>query len=381
MKHLIALRKALHARPELSGQERESAAMVEEFLRELQPDVLLSGLGGHGVLASFESGKPGPCILFRAELDALPIDEKNDMEHVSKRPGVSHKCGHDGHAVILCGLAEWVAQHRPSTGKIHLLWQPAEETGEGAAAVLADEAFASVSPNWVFALHNLPGYSEGLVVCKEGTFSAAVCSMIIRLEGRTAHSAEPELGINPALGLAELLQGSVALSNNRPDREDFTLVTPVHMLLGSPSYGISAGRGELHLTLRCWNNERLEALWQKIADLAAEIAGREKLSIDIDKTEAFMANSNDAPALNLVRKAAELAELALFEKPHPFKWGEDFGQFSSRFSGCMIGLGAGEDQPVLHSPEYDFPDQIIAPGIALFSGIIRLIQESNGHAS
>ncbi|MEY4607435.1 MAG: hypothetical protein RLY45_2195, partial [Actinomycetota bacterium] len=126
---VVALRRHLHAHPELSGREHQTAARVLEFLAPLQPDRIISGLGGTGIVATFDSGVPGPALLFRSELDALPIVEVGVDEHGSTCHGVSHKCGHDGHTAILCGLAQRLAARRPASGMVHLLFQPAEEDG------------------------------------------------------------------------------------------------------------------------------------------------------------------------------------------------------------------------------------------------------------
>jgi len=261
LSYLKAFRKELHAHPEVSGEERETAQRVIRLLEQYAPDRLLTGIGGHGIIATYDSGREGPQLLFRAELDALPIQEVNTFGHRSQRKGVSHKCGHDGHATILCGLAMELAAQRPEKGSVHLLFQPAEENGEGANAMLADERFSAISPDLVFAFHNLPGYPLGAAVVRDGIFTAAVNSIIIHLHGKTAHAAEPEHGINPALAVAEILQQSLALDNNVPEDVDMRVVTPVHVHLGDLSYGISAGEASVHLTVRCWDDANLRKTW------------------------------------------------------------------------------------------------------------------------
>ena len=143
MKHdLIALRHALHRQPELSGAEAGTAALITDALRGTAPDRLVTGLGGHGVAAVYDSGQPGPTVMFRAELDALPIPDASGVAHASQRPGLGHLCGHDGHMAILMGLAGT----RPARGRMVLLFQPAEETGAGARAVLADPRLWRAAP-------------------------------------------------------------------------------------------------------------------------------------------------------------------------------------------------------------------------------------------
>ncbi|MDN4166088.1 amidohydrolase [Cytophagales bacterium LB-30] len=374
--HLAAFRKELHQHPEVSGQERETAQRIIHFLEKLNPQELITSLGGTGVLATFGGKEAEPEILLRCELDALPIQEINTFAHASQSRGVSHKCGHDGHMAVLCGVAEWLSQQKNLHGKVHLLFQPAEENGEGAKAVLADSRF-QLSPDWVFAFHNLPGYPLGQVVYREGTFTAAVNSLIFRFTGKTSHAAEPEHGINPAFAIAEILQKLDSLSLNDPSNVDMRVISVVHVSVGEEAYGISAGAGELHLTLRCWDDERLRKLENDVKALVHEVAKAQKNQVETSETQTFFANTNDAQAAQLVEKACVEKALDSYKRPYPFKWGEDFGLFTNQFRGCMFGIGAGEDCPALHNPDYDFPDAIIPVGVQAFTGIIQTLQKAH----
>src|SRR5690606_36905544 len=173
---LTAFRKKMHANPELSEQESETAKCIISFLDDCNPQQIITKVGGHGILAIFDSGTNGDSLLFRADMDALPIEEINDFEHRSKTKGVSHKCGHDGHTAILLGLATLLSKYPPKKGKAFLLFQPAEEIGKGAADVLNDEKFKEIKPDWVFGLHNLPGFPLHQVVVKNDSFTASVVS-------------------------------------------------------------------------------------------------------------------------------------------------------------------------------------------------------------
>lgn len=368
--HLIHLRQLLHANPELSGCEENTAAYIAGFLKKLNPDEMITGMGGHGILVLFDSGKPGPTLLFRADMDALPIQEANEFPHRSVVDGVSHKCGHDGHTTILCGLAEKLAEQRPVSGKVYLLFQPAEETGEGAAKVVQDPKFA-IQPDFVFALHNLPGYPAGNIVVKEGLFSAAVNSIIIKLKGKTAHAAEPESGLNPANAISEIIAFADQLNHHVPEDESFQLVTPVHIHMGTTAYGVSAGEAELHYTLRCWDNDRLRTLESTLVNQSKEIATKFGLKYEHEFTQTFYANNNNKDANDVVRLSAQQNGFVIEEKTVPFKWAEDFGYFTAQFKGCMFGLGAGKNQPALHNPDYDFPDSIIAAGVTIFHSITK----------
>lgn len=368
---LIAFRKVLHQYPEVSGNEHETARRVVDFLTPCTPSRLLTHVGGTGIIATWEGEAPGPEILIRAELDALPITEINDFSYKSNYEGVSHKCGHDGHATILCGVAAWLSANLPQKGKVHLLFQAAEENGEGAKAMLNDVRFQSINPDRVYALHNLPGFPLHAVVVKNESFTAAVNSIIIKLWGKTSHAAEPEHGLNPAIALAEIVTDSLALAHNVPADKNMRVVTPVYMNLGEKAYGISAGFGELHLTVRCWDNDNLHQLEKEIERVATSVAQQHQLQIELSYTQSFFANQNDALAVGEVRLGAKHAGLQLIEKDYPFKWGEDFGLFTNQFKGAMFGLGSGENCPALHNPDYDFPDELIATGVKIFTSIIK----------
>jgi len=371
LEQLIALRRELHAHPETAMEEEWTARRITKYLENLKPDELLTGVGGTGVLARFDGAEDGPVLLFRCELDALAIEEENDFAHRSTIDGRSHKCGHDGHMTILCGLAEKLAAERPAKGTVWLLFQPAEENGEGAKAVLEDERMKALNVERVFALHNLPGFPKGSIQLRDDTFTAAVNSIVITLKGKTSHAAEPEHGINPAAAMGEIIARSLALDHNVPSDPHMRVVTPVYARLGSKDYGISAGSAEVHITLRCWHDAELEQLQRCVEDVAREVAGHHDLKLEIAYTQHFHANRNHPATVDIVRRAVDALGLKIDERTHPFKFGEDFGLFTAKFPGCMFGLGAGEDTPALHNPDYDFPEEIIPHGIAVFERIIR----------
>ena len=367
--HLVAIRRQLHAQPELSGEEYNTARTIADHLKKFQPGQLLENIGGTGVLAVFDSGAPGPSILFRAELDALPIQEINEFEYRSQTPNISHKCGHDGHSTILLGLAEELSRNPLRRGKAILLFQPAEENGMGAKAVLGDERFINLEPDFVFAFHNLPGYPMNQLVLKNNSFTAAVNSAIIRLNGKTSHAAEPEFGINPALPIADILKETDALSNNQPARDDFAVFTPVHIHMGEVAYGISAGQGEVHLTVRAWTEEVMGKLEKQTEEIVRTVGKRHGIDTLTEWTHKFYANENHDDAMAEVRKAGNERNMSIVDREFPFKWGEDFGLFTQKYKGAMFGIGAGENTPALHNPDYDFPDEIIPAGVGLFDSI------------
>lgn len=368
-KLLIQLRRLLHRNPELSGFEEETARKIAGFLKSYNPSQIITGIGGNGVAAIYQYYNAEPTILIRCELDALPIEEANSFNYRSQVPGVAHKCGHDGHMAIVAGLAAILSKNRPRKGRIVLLFQPSEEDGSGAEKVLNDEKFAAIKPDFVFALHNLPGYAKNDIVCKADNFTAAAISMIISMQGKTSHAGEPEQGVNPAWAVGEILQ-EIHKMQRPSDNKEFSLITPIQIQLGEEAFGTSAGYGELKLTLRTWDNKAMEALTGKVEKLVLDVCAEHHIEHGIRYLQSFPANINAPEMTELVEVAAKENKLNYISREEPFRWGEDFGHFTSRYPGAMFGLGAGVKTPALHNPDYDFPDEIMPAGVKMFKSII-----------
>ncbi len=376
LEKITALRKVLHQHPELSGEEIETAHRIKNFLSHNPPSELIEGIGGHGLAAIYSFGEEGPVILIRCELDALPIQESNLFEYRSGINGVSHKCGHDGHMAIVAGLSYWIKEQTYKKGKIILLFQPAEETGKGAKAVIEDDKFKEFKPDYVFALHNIPGESLNTIIRVQNNFSSSVQSLGILLKGKESHASEPENGVNPALAIAELVNQFNLLNILEPEKSNFTLLTPVHIKMGQIAYGVSAGSGELHYTLRTRDEAHMERLKSAIKELLTKICSQYNLGLETGWFDYFPTSTNDPFCNELIGKAAEINNLRIHEKPYPYKFGEDFGWFSKYYKSAMFGIGSGENSPALHNPDYDFPEEIIPTGMAMFTSVIDQILKS-----
>lgn len=370
-RELIELRHELHTLAEVSGEEKETARRVTSFLETTDPDELITGLGGTGILARYRGKEEGPKILIRCELDALPIPEENDFEYKSKNKATGHKCGHDGHMAIVCGLASMLEEKRPERGEVLLLFQPAEETGDGAKGVLEDDRFNKVQPDRVFALHNLPGYPKHQVIVKEKSFAAASVGMIIRLKGKTSHSAHPEQGNSPATALSHLIQDLSTLPQFYTSLDQAAKVTVIHARLGEVAFGTSPSQAEVMATLRTYSEQTLDALKEKALEIASGLSKTYNLELETGWVENFRVTENDPESVEVIRKVAKDNGLDILEKEEPFSWSEDFGRFTQKYPGAMFGLGAGKDHPGLHASDYDFPDELIETGIRMFAGIIE----------
>ena len=413
---LTDIRRQLHRLAETAHQEKETAAFVAARLRDAGVDDIREGIGGYGLVATIDSRRPGPALLFRAELDALPIDETISLSYGSRNSGVAHKCGHDGHMAVLIGLARALRDRPLARGKVHLLFQPAEETGEGAEKMLGDHNMSGIAPDLAFALHNLPGFPSHSVLLREGVFAAGSAGLILRLTGNTAHAAHPEQGRSPAPAVASLITALQALPGSVLPSGRFGLATVIHVRIGDQAFGTTPGRAVLMATLRAWEPEDLEQLREQAVGLAHEIAEVHGLECGYEWTEVFHPTVNNPEAVALARKAAEKlvanraenraekrggdqagfqsdkrsgketenlpdmqsggqpgeypAPLEIRDMAHPFSWSEDFGMFTDRFTGALVGIGAGEEHAHLHDMRYDFPDEILGTGVALFAGII-----------
>ena len=365
-------RRDLHRSPEVSGEECETAARVVSALSHLKPDKLLTGLGGHGVAAVWNGAAPGDTVMFRAELDALPIDEVGQPPWRSTIPNKGHMCGHDGHMTILMGLARLIARQRPARGRVVLMFQPAEETGAGAALVIQDPRYPALKSDWAYALHNMPGLRLGHVTMTPGTMMCASQGLRVTLTGRTAHASMPETGISPVHAVARLIPALLALGPGGPITEAFRMVTITHARVGEPAFGISPGAAELWVKLRTRDDSAMAALYADTTALITKEATAEGLAAAFATQDAFNATVNHPAAIAHIAAALDALNIPHSAENLPLRGSEDFGRFGQDgTSSAMIFLGSGENIPTLHNPDYDFPDALIGTGVAIFHRLLR----------
>jgi len=204
-------------------------------------------------------------------------------------------------------------------------------------------------------------------------FASASKGMIIKLKGKTSHAAEPEKGINPSLAVAEIIQRLSSIPKKLKKIKDFSMVTPIHTKIGKPAFGTSAGYAEIMFTLRSFKNKDMILLTNEAVKSANAISKKYKLKTEINFTEIFPATVNDDKCIELIKESAKENKLKVKSLKNPFKWSEDFGHFTRQFRGALFGLGSGINQPALHNPDYDFPDEIIEAGTKMFYSIIKKI--------
>lgn len=349
------IRHILHNNPGVSGQEEFAHDLIVEYLKGLNPDELHDHVGGYGVIALWRSQREDAKVLaFRADIDALPS---------------GHRCGHDGHTAIMLRFAQMVALNKDRGNNIVLIFQPEEETGKGAKKIMKSGILQQMRVDAVFGLHNLPGYDKGTVVLSHGTFAAASCGVIYRLIGRQTHASTPELGLNPGLAAAELIQRINKL--NKISLKHFCFSTLVCCRVGEEAFGTSAGKGEVMFTMRASENHDFFELTQNADRIAIEVAEKHSLQIEKQVREPFKAVENRPSIVNQIEQLFA-KEFEVKEKNRPFRWSEDFAEYLTEFHGAFFGLGSGKEQPELHHPNYDFPDDIIESGAHCFELIMNI---------
>ena len=359
----VQLRHALHAHPELSGREFWTRQTLMDFLRA---HTRLEVADRGSWFYAFCKGRGAGKVAFRADFDALPMEETLPIPHRSRCPGAAHKCGHDGHSAALA-LLGLTLDKEGAARDTYLIFQPAEEIGgggEACAAFLREEGIGEV-----YAFHNMPGYPLGAVALRSGTMNCASKGLILRFTGVPTHASTPELGRNPASAVAAVVSAIPELTRPEEHR-GLVLCTVVGIDLGERAFGISAYQGDLLLTLRAQYQEELDALQEALLALAREQAKEYGLTLERAEEDVFPETANHPAAVDKVRRAAEGLGLTVIDMPEPMRGSEDFGWYLRQAEGAMFLLGDGEDCPPLHSDGFDFPDALLPTACALFRALI-----------
>jgi metal-dependent amidase/aminoacylase/carboxypeptidase family protein len=251
------------------------------------------------------------------------------------------------------------------------MFQPAEETGNGAAGVVADPRFSEIAPDFAFSLHNLPGVPFGEVRLRTGVVNCASRGMRIVLDGKTAHSSMPETGVSPMLAISQLMPALPALGTGTFAEDDFGMITVTHVTMGEAVFGIAPGLAEVWATLRTRRDDRMGNLCASAEALVTRIADAHGLSSLYDYREIFVASVNAPDAVEHLRRALDEEGVFHGEESLPMRASEDFGIFGHDAASAMFFLGAGEQHPALHNPDYDFPDDLIPIGSKVFMRTAR----------
>lgn len=368
MKAIESLRLKLHNNAELSGCEVKTNKIINSFLEKTFPDIHYKNVGGYSIVAVYKGKNEGKNILLRADIDALNIPEEDRL--------YSHRCGHDGHAAILCGLAKSFAKSRPEKGDLILLFQAAEETGEGAKSVIDNGVLNDFKIDAAFALHNIPSFARHQIILKEDCFASASQGLKLIFDGASSHASQADKANNPQIVIMTLLDAFNKKYENLKKDKYKTTLTVTHVAIGEPSFGICPGHGEIWLTLRSQNDDSLNHLTQSTINLSEYLAREFKLSFSYEILEAFPSTMNSSELCSLTERAAKELSLSVNKMKEPFPWSEDFGRLSAICPINLFGIGCGLEHEPLHSPYYVFDDEIIDTGVNMFRKIIDLVNEN-----
>jgi hippurate hydrolase len=368
-----ALRRDLHAHPELAFAETRTSDRVAERLALAGLEVR-RGLAGTGVVGLLQGRRPGPMIGLRADMDALPLHEANDFAHRSTHAGRMHACGHDGHTAMLVAAAETLADAPDFAGAVAFIFQPAEE-GDGGARQMMDEGlFAEFPCEEVYALHNWPGLAAGSFAVHRGPVMASADQFDIVLHGHGAHAAMPHQGLDPVTAVAALIQTLQTVVSRRTDPLKAAVVSVTRMQAGE-AYNIIPESVTVGGTVRALDNGVRDALQLQISEAAAGIAAAHGLRATVEYRRGYPATVNHPTQADFARAIAE--EVAGRESVRtdlaPSMGAEDFGFMLMDKPGAYlwIGNGPGSGGCMLHNPHYDFNDAILPLGVRFWRALVQ----------
>lgn len=354
LERAVALRHELHQNPDLSNQERPTLERVMRFLKAYTKlEVVDKGHYVYAVYRSPTSGKPN--IAFRADCDAIKVEDAIDKPYRSVKPGIGHKCGHDGHTAALAALALEV-DLEGADRDVYFLFQPAEENGSGAASCL--DFITDNKIDEIYAAHGHGKYyPDDTITIKYGAIQFASKGMIITMTGSPAHAANPENGRNPIYALSKLALETRDLMRN-PAYKGFVLATVVQMDVGEhEAFGVMASKGRLLLTIRGENEAEMNDLDGNIRDAAMRFAEEERLTCAFEYRDVFPETRNHDVSVDKIKKACSELGYRIYETPEARRGSEDFGHYLKMTKGAIFYCSFGKDYPAIHTAAYDFDDQ------------------------
>ena len=372
---LTQWRRRLHRHPELAFEEHVTADFIASTLQALGIGVH-RGLGGTGVVGTVRAARPGPSLGFRADMDALPVNEENDVEHRSQLPGRAHACGHDGHVAALLGLAKYLSEHPPETGAVRLIFQPAEETASGAQRMIDDGLFERFPCDEIYAFHNMPLLAHGTVGIRPGPVLTGYAIWRIDIEGMGGHGAAPHKAHDPLQAVARLACEIAAIVGRFIDPMQPAVISACSLHAGA-SYNVIPSRAELSGTLRGLSQDTQDALLRCLRDACAAIERTSgcKVSCRIVHDCPPCVNA-EAPARIAQLACADVVGSANVLADHPpLPFTDDFANMLARCPGAYLFIG--QNGVMCHHPTYDFDDALLPMAASIFARIVqRRLSES-----
>ena len=363
-------RRRLHERPETGFDLPETEAFVAGKLEEFGCDEVVRGIGKSGVVALIRGRLgDGPAIGLRSDMDALPIVEMGDPPYISKNAGRMHACGHDGHAAMLLGAAKHLAETRNFAGKVALIFQPAEEIGQGAKAMLADGLMERFSIGRVFGMHNMPGIPTGQFAIRAGPIMGSVAKFVIHIKGKGGHAARPHTTIDPVVTVAQIVGGLQTIVAREVDPVASVVVTVTRVDAGT-AYNIIPETAEIWGTVRTLDMADAERAQRRVREICTGISVATGAEIKVDYLQALATTLNTPEEATFAAQVARDIAGTVDDAVQPVLAGEDFSSMLDARPGALIFIGNGDTQG-LHHPAYDFDDEAIPAGVSYW---VRLVE-------
>ncbi len=373
---IVAWRRHLHAHPELMYDVHGTAAFVAERLREFGCDEVATGLGRTGVVGVIKGQKAATgevrVIGLRADMDALPIEEATNLPYASKTPGKMHACGHDGHTAMLLGAARYLAETRNFAGDAVVIFQPAEEGGAGADAMIKDGLMDRFRIDQVYGMHNGPGLPVGSFAMRPGPIMAATDAIDIRIEGVGGHAARPHKCIDSVLVGAQLISALQSIVSRSVDPLEAAVISVCEFHAGN-ARNVIPQTAELKGTIRTLTPEVRDLIQQRVREVVAGIAQLTGAKIDLVYERGYPVVVNHAAQTDIARQvASEVAGESNVHTVPPMMGAEDFAYMLEARPGAFIFCGNG-DSAGLHHPAYNFNDDAIVFGTSYW---IKLVENT-----
>ncbi|WP_256844339.1 MULTISPECIES: M20 aminoacylase family protein [unclassified Pantoea] len=368
MEHLVALRRDLHAHPELGFQEQRTSDVVANFLQQLGIEVH-RGIGKTGVVGILKKGSSERMIGLRADMDALPMQDQSGTDWQSRAEQVSHACGHDGHTVMLLGAAEKLARDVSFDGSVCFIFQPAEEGLAGAKAMIDDGLFSRFPCEAVYAIHNWPELPLGQVQTRPGAIMAAADRFDIRVLGGGGHAAQPHLTRDTLLATSELVVQLNTLVSRALDPCETALLTVTRMQ-GGFSHNMIPAEANITGTVRTFSPAAQATIEARLRQMAEHITAAHGLHAEVSYLRYYPATLNSNAEAQFCLQALTQAGIKAEAAPQPALTSEDFAFMLQARPGAYLWLGSAPCKP-LHHAAYDFNDALIPHGVNVFVTLIR----------
>jgi amidohydrolase len=373
---LKALRRDIHAHPELAFEESRTSSLVAERLKSWGIEVH-TGIAKTGVVGVIQGRKQnGKAIGLRADMDCLPIDESNTFEHKSKNKGRMHACGHDGHTTMLLGTARYLAETRNFDGTAYVIFQPAEEGGGGGQVMVKEGLFERFPASEVYAIHNYPGLPAGTMAVRAGPVMAATDEVEVTVRGRGGHAAFPHLTVDPVVVAAHVITALQTIASRNLDPVDAVVVSLCSMQTSQTgAFNVIPDSVRMLGTVRTFKPQTRDMAEKRIAEIAGKVAEAFGASADVRYTRGYPATINTPAESRFAARVGEqvFGKGSVITEFEPVMGGEDFSYMLLARPGAYVflGQGGGPGACFLHNANYDFNDEVIPLGAGYLAALVE----------